>query len=371
MAVTQLETAPAARGAVLRRGRCGDARRTALAGAGVHAGAKFGTCTVIGVARMEDGAIGVSLSGTDGRRFELEILGHDARTPGVARAGSLSVYVNNRGRGDTRTEEEHGLAAMALAAHLARRETAGESLPALPTLAERSRRRAHRVSRPEVPREFELQLGHLCNDRCVFCESGRLTHARQAPILATEMLEERVREAHAAGHRRITLLGGEPTLQPSFIPLVELAVSARLRETRHLLERIEGRSSTTSSIASSRPGGTFEWRFSVQGATRDAHERTTGRKGGFDQVLRALSIVRARGQRATVNLCLVQQNCATVDRFAELLVPLGVSQVHVDMLNPYDTGSRSEDEIAAMMPRYTDVAPALDRMVRGSPRAST
>lgn len=138
VAVTQLETAPAARGA----SSAVDAAETLanpLAGAGVHAGAKFGTCTVIGVACMEDGAIGVSLSGTDGRRFELEILGHDARTPGVARAGSLSVYVNNRGRGDTRTEEEHGLAAMALAAHLARRETAGETLPALPTLAERSR----------------------------------------------------------------------------------------------------------------------------------------------------------------------------------------------------------------------------------------
>jgi hypothetical protein len=68
-----------------------------------------------------------------------------------------------------------------------------------------------------------------------------------------------------------------------------------------------------------------------------------------------------------VNLCLVRQNAPTIDRFAELLVPLGVAQVHVDMLNPYDTGTHSEDEVAAMMPRYTDVAPALDRMVRAFP----
>jgi hypothetical protein len=110
-----------------------------LAAAGVRPGVKFGTCEVLGVARTDDGAIGVSLSGADGRRFELEVLGHDARTPGVAHGGSLAVYVNNRGRGDTRTDEEHGLAAMALAAHLGRRETEGVALPVLPTLAERSR----------------------------------------------------------------------------------------------------------------------------------------------------------------------------------------------------------------------------------------
>jgi MoaA/NifB/PqqE/SkfB family radical SAM enzyme len=217
------------------------------------------------------------------------------------------------------------------------------------------------------PGEFELQLGHLCNDRCVFCESGRLTHAGRAPLLAVEMLSARVREAYAAGHRRITFLGGEPTLQPSFLEIVRLAVSLGF-ESIVIFSNGSKAGSTDLVDRVLATGGRFEWRFSVQGATREAHVRTTGRKGGFDQVLRALSIVRERGQRATVNLCLVRQNCESVDRFAELLVPLGVSQVHVDMLNPDDMGGIvGADEVTAMMPRYSEVAATLGRMIDGFP----
>src|SRR5579862_2345335 len=63
-----------------------------LSTAGVTPGARFGTCTVFEVGPGEGGAVRVAFDGADGRRFELEILGHDARTPGVARAGSLAVY---------------------------------------------------------------------------------------------------------------------------------------------------------------------------------------------------------------------------------------------------------------------------------------
>jgi hypothetical protein len=139
VAATKLESRSVASGASSAVDAAEDASANPLALADVRAGAQFGTCTVTGVARTDDGALGVSLTGSDGRRFELEVLAHDARTPGVARAGSLAVYVNKRGRGDTRTDEEHGLAAMALAAHLAKREAAGVTLQALPTLAERSR----------------------------------------------------------------------------------------------------------------------------------------------------------------------------------------------------------------------------------------
>jgi len=108
--------------------------------AGVAPGAFFGSCKVIDVGHDAQGAVSVGLQGRDGRRFVLEVLGHDPGTPGVASAGRLAVYVNNRGTGDTATDEEHGLAAMALARHLGQREAAGVELPVLPTLSERSRR---------------------------------------------------------------------------------------------------------------------------------------------------------------------------------------------------------------------------------------
>src|ERR1700679_2581145 len=70
-----------------------------LADVGVHARARFGTCDVLGLEKTQDGAVSVRLADSAGRPFEVELLGHDERTPGVARAGSLGVYLNNKGQG--------------------------------------------------------------------------------------------------------------------------------------------------------------------------------------------------------------------------------------------------------------------------------
>jgi hypothetical protein len=111
-----------------------------LAEAGVRVGARFRTCEVMGVTRTEDGAVAVQLADAAGRRFEVELLGRDPLTPGVAHAGPIGVYVNNRGRGMAATVEEHGLAAITLASRLTQRAATGVALPALPTLSQRTLR---------------------------------------------------------------------------------------------------------------------------------------------------------------------------------------------------------------------------------------
>src|SRR5262249_40691616 len=45
----------------------------------------------------------------------------------------------------------------------------------------------------------------------------------------------------------------------------------------------------------------------------------------------------------------------------------GAKQLHLDMVRPLDAGARSEDELRAMIPRYSDMVPALGEMVRGFP----
>jgi hypothetical protein len=95
---------------------------------------------------VELGALPVRLRDQAGRSFGVDLLRHDPTTPGIARAGSLAAYLSNDGGGMLATEEEHGLAAMAIAAHLAAREAAGARLPCLSTLRERvDLRRRRRV----------------------------------------------------------------------------------------------------------------------------------------------------------------------------------------------------------------------------------
>ncbi len=88
-------------------------------------GEKIGRFTVEEIRPLAEGAVTVSVSGEDGAAFQLEILARDAsplapRAPGET--SRFAVYVRNGGDGFAPTNEEQGLAAMALAAIVKRNE---------------------------------------------------------------------------------------------------------------------------------------------------------------------------------------------------------------------------------------------------------
>ena len=213
--------------------------------------------------------------------------------------------------------------------------------------------------------QLEIQLGHLCNNRCVFCVSGQLTSRGEAPFLRVSELTRALDEGWAAGHRRVTLLGGEPTIQPYFMEVLRHAVALGFEVVVFSNGSKPGRTDLVDEVAAT--GGAIEWRFSFQGATREAHERTTRRRGSFAQLVRSVDRARAHGHRVSVNMCVVRQNQGSVDAFPALLLPRGVAQLHLDMVNPYDTGTLDADGITALLPRYSDLVAPMERMIAGFP----
>jgi len=96
---------------------------------------------VVAVHATRSGGIPVVLETRAGVQFQVDILRRDASataTNGVATTQSLAVAVHNTGNGSVATVEEQGLGAMALAAALSARETAGVPVPQLLTFAERA-----------------------------------------------------------------------------------------------------------------------------------------------------------------------------------------------------------------------------------------
>ena len=113
------------------------ARASGALSTDVPAGTKLHTSALARVLDERDGTLPIVIADRHGTEFEVEVMRFDPSAPGVARAGSLAVYVNNGGDGDIATHEEHGLAAMALAAEIARREAAGKAVAKLVSLRER------------------------------------------------------------------------------------------------------------------------------------------------------------------------------------------------------------------------------------------
>ncbi|GMV14564.1 MAG: radical SAM protein [Polyangiaceae bacterium] len=214
--------------------------------------------------------------------------------------------------------------------------------------------------------QAEIKLGELCNNRCVFCISGHLTSEKRAPLVSALDLKERVRQAHESGVRRITLLGGEPTIQPAFREVVEYAVGLGFDEIVIFSNGSRtGHTRLMDEVLAS--GGQFEWRFSFQGGNREAHERTTGRKGSFRGLLESLERAAEREQKVTINCCVVNQNYDSLPDFPELLAPYAIAHVHIDMLHPGDLPEPKKGRLGELMPRYSELVEPLRRMVRGFP----
>lgn len=218
----------------------------------------------------------------------------------------------------------------------------------------------------EPGKQIEVQLGHMCNNRCVFCVSGQETALGRARPMDVAPIIAEITKAHADGHRKLTLLGGEPTLQPGFMDVVRHAVALGFEEIVIFTNGVKtAREAFLDEIIQT--GGRFTWRISLQGATKEAHERTTIKDGSFDRIQRTLELLQKKGERITVNMCVVSSNYASVGEFPALILPVGAQQLHLDMIRPLDAGARSEEELKAMIPRYSDMVPAFEKMIAGFP----
>lgn len=216
----------------------------------------------------------------------------------------------------------------------------------------------------EPKQQSEIQLGHLCNNRCVFCESGRLTALGLARPQPLDPFVEALRASYAAGDRRVTFVGGEPTLARGLVELVRTAAELGFEEVVVFSNGVRtGREDYVDALLAAAGPGRLRLRLSFQGGDRESHERTTQREGSFERLLRTLDVAAARGVPVSVNACAVRSNHASMARFPSLFAGRGVRQVHVDMVR--DPGDLTMDAIRAMMPRFSEVAPSLRAMVRG------
>src|SRR5215831_18538697 len=233
-------------------------------------------------------------------------------------------------------------------------------------ITDEDRRAATTVTSSGSGHKFEIQLGHLCNNRCVFCSSGQLTAMKIARAVPIEPIIEALESARAAGAWHLTFLGGEPTTHKRFLEALAKAVELGFQ---HIVIFTNG-------VMFPQPGfidsvlalGRFEWRISIQGATDEAHVATTGRADSFRRILHGLGQLQRHGQLVTANMCVNERSYRSLPAYPELLKQYGVRQLHIDIVRPESTGERDQAYLREIMPRYSDMAPYYDEMLAGFDR---
>ena len=212
--------------------------------------------------------------------------------------------------------------------------------------------------------QIELQLGHVCNNRCVFCVSGQLTEERVAKQIKADPVFEAIRRGAEQGCKRVTFLGGEPTVQKSFLPALELAVELGYDEIVIFTNGVKTRKRAyVQKIIDL--GGNYEWRFSVQGGTREAHDAVTKRRGSFTRIVQGMRHVADLGEDVTINMCINEYSYKSVPNFPALCQEYDVRQLHIDQIRPSDAGKRDDAYFEEIMPRYSEMAPYLREMLEG------
>lgn len=212
--------------------------------------------------------------------------------------------------------------------------------------------------------QIELQLGHVCNNRCVFCVSGQLTEQRLAKQIPVDPVLKALEDGAARGSKRVTFLGGEPTTQRSFMPALRRAVDLGYEQIVIFTNGVRTRKAEfVDKILAL--GGNYEWRFSVQGGTREAHDAVTLRPGSFDRIVAGMRHVADRGEDVTINMCVNENSYKSLPHFPELCEEYGVRQLHIDQMRPSDAGARDDTYFRQFMTRYSEMAPYFAEMLQG------
>jgi len=73
-----------------------------------------------------------------------------------------------------------------------------------------------------------LSITTLCNKRCAYCFAGDTRHEDRLPIFMSEEIYAKALDyLSLSGIKQVRLLGGEPTLHPSIIPMMDKAIKKK------------------------------------------------------------------------------------------------------------------------------------------------
>ena len=215
----------------------------------------------------------------------------------------------------------------------------------------------------EAGHQIEIQLGHYCNNRCVFCVSGQLTEQGLAQPIGLPPVVNALEDAASKGIKRVTFLGGEPTIQDSFLPALTRAIELGFNDIVIFSNGARGKSRKF--LDSVLALGDFTWRFSIQGGNAAAHDAVTTRKGSFAKIAAAMEYLHSRGQDITANMCVNTMSYESLPDYAELVPKYGIRQLHIDMIRPENSGQRTDEYLRTIVPRHTEMAPFVRKMLDG------
>lgn len=211
----------------------------------------------------------------------------------------------------------------------------------------------NKASQKHIPIHGTFELLPICNMSCHMCflkltreetqRMGGLRSVKEWLSLAKEMQE--------AGTLFLLLTGGEPFLYPDFTKLYTglraMGFIITINSNGTLLDE-----DMADFFAKDKPRRV---NITLYGTSNETYEKICGNPNGYTQTMRGIRLLQERGIAIRINVTLVPENLAELDRFHEIADDLGVPievntfvfPVCRERSTPFDQETRLDPEVAA------------------------
>ena len=178
-----------------------------------------------------------------------------------------------------------------------------------------------------------------CNLNCVHCRAAatRGPYSGELDTPAAFGLLDQIAEI---GSPIIILTGGEPLLRPDIFDIARYGTDLGLR----MVMAPNGTLITEAIARKMADSGIRRISVSLDGATRNKHDRFRGVEGAFDGALKGIEEAKKAGIEFQINTTITRVNLPEIPNIQELAVSLGAVAHHIFLLVPTGRGKYIVDQ---------------------------
>ena len=210
---------------------------------------------------------------------------------------------------------------------------------------------------PHKDKYYILRLMGACNNNCKICMvSQEIKKSRHMPV---SLILNRIKLQKEG--TIIDFFGGEPTLYPYFIKVLEFTRARGFEATIATNGRMFFYNDYAKKIAKI---GVESIRVSLYGDRAKIHDCITGSKGSFDQTVTGIRNIVRNKMTARVNIVITKLNYKYLEKIVDLLRSIGVRMVKFSNLSISGNLLKYRD----LIPDLKKVKPYLESSVRYSKR---
>jgi heme b synthase len=178
-----------------------------------------------------------------------------------------------------------------------------------------------------------------CNLNCVHCRAAA-TRGPYEGELDTDACRKLLDDIASVGSPIVILTGGEPLLRPDIFDIARYGTDKGLR----MVMAPNGTLLTAENVVRLMDAGIRRISISLDGATRETHDRFRAVQGAWDGALNGIRLAREAGLEFQINTTVTQANLEEIPAVLNLAEEQGAVAHHIFLLVPTGRGKYILDQ---------------------------